>query len=63
MNPNILTCNTGISYMSETKIELKRQLANVIENSRINADIAQKLFEIETQILSCKTSQELLLSY
>ena len=47
--------------MSETKIELKRQLADVIENSRINADIAQKLFEIETQILRCKTSQELLL--
>jgi diguanylate cyclase (GGDEF)-like protein len=47
--------------MSETKIALKRQLDNVIENSRINTDIAQKLFEIETQILSCKTSKELLL--
>mgnify|MGYP000309547801 FL=1 len=47
--------------MSDTKIELERKLANVIEISRANADIAQKLFEIETQILSCKTSQELLL--
>lgn len=47
--------------MSETNVELERKLASVIENSRINADIAQKLFDIETQILSCKTSQELLL--
>ena len=46
--------------MSETKVELERKLANVIENSRVNAEIAQKLFDIETQILSCKTSQELL---
>ena len=46
--------------MSESKKELERKLANVIENSRVNADIAQKLFDIETQILSCKTSQELL---
>ncbi len=46
--------------MSEPKVELERKLANVIENSRANADIAQKLFDIETQILSCKTSQELL---
>lgn len=50
----------GIGYMSETKITLKRQLASVIENSRINTEIAQKLFAIETQILHCKTSQELL---
>ena len=46
--------------MSESKVELERKLANVIENSRVNAEIAQKLFDIETQILSCKTSQELL---
>jgi len=46
--------------MSETKVELERKLANVIENSHKNAEIAQKLFDIETQILSCKTSQELL---
>jgi diguanylate cyclase (GGDEF)-like protein len=46
--------------MSESKVELERKLASVIENSRANADIAQKLFDIETQILSCKTSQELL---
>lgn len=46
--------------MSESTVELERKLANLIENSRVNADIAQKLFDIETQILSCKTSQELL---
>jgi diguanylate cyclase (GGDEF)-like protein len=46
--------------MSETKLELERKLIDVIENSRVNADIAQKLFDIETQILKCKTSQELL---
>jgi uncharacterized protein YigA (DUF484 family) len=58
--PNLLTCKTGMSHMSEPTIELERKLANVIENSRANAEIAQKLFDIETQILSCKTSQELL---
>jgi len=47
-------------YMSESTVELERKLASVIEISRANADIAQKLFDIETQILSCKTSQELL---
>ena len=47
--------------MSDTKMALERKLASLIENSRINADIAQKLFEIEAQILRCKTSQELLL--
>lgn len=47
--------------MSETKIELERKLKDVIENSRANTEIAQKLFDIETQILKCKTSQELLL--
>lgn len=46
--------------MSESKIELEHKLASVIEISRANADIAQKLFDIETQILRCKTSQELL---
>ncbi len=47
-------------YMSESTAELEQKLANVIENSRANAEIAQKLFDIETQILTCKTSQELL---
>lgn len=47
-------------YMSETTAELERKLASIIENSRANAEIAQKLFDIETQILTCKTSQELL---
>lgn len=46
--------------MSAYTKELERKLASVIENSRANADITQKLFEIETQILRCKTSQELL---
>lgn len=46
--------------MSEYTKELERKLATVIENSRANADITEKLFEIETQILRCKTSQELL---
>ena len=47
--------------MSDTNLELERKLHSVIENSRVNAEIAQKLFDIETQILSCKTSKELLL--
>lgn len=46
--------------MSEYTIELENKLATLIENSRANADITEKLFEIETQILRCKTSQELL---
>jgi len=46
--------------MSDTEIELARKLANVIENSRVNSEIAQKLFDIETQILTCTTSQDLL---
>jgi len=36
------------------------QLEQLIENSRINEAIAQKLFEIETEILSSKSSKELL---
>jgi len=44
--------------MFESKLELK--LKNVIANSRSNEAIAQKLFEIETEILSCKSSHELL---
>jgi diguanylate cyclase (GGDEF)-like protein len=46
--------------MSESIIELEKKLATVLANSRANEAIAQKLFEIETQILSCKSSQELL---
>lgn len=46
--------------MSESVIELEKKLANVLANSRANEAIAKKLFEIETQILSCKSSQELL---
>ena len=46
--------------MSESIIELEKKLASVVENSRANEAIAQKLFDIETQILSCKSSQELL---
>lgn len=46
--------------MFESTMELEQKLASVIENSRANAEIAQKLFDIETQILRCKTSKELL---
>jgi len=46
--------------MSESTAELEQKLTDVIENSRANAEIAQKLFDIETHILTCKTSQELL---
>ncbi|MBL4822807.1 MAG: sensor domain-containing diguanylate cyclase [Colwellia sp.] len=46
--------------MSEAIIELEKKLASVVANSRANEAIAQKLFDIETQILSCKSSQELL---
>jgi diguanylate cyclase (GGDEF)-like protein len=46
--------------MSESTAELERKLASIIANSSANEAIAQKLFEIETQILSCKSSEELL---
>ena len=46
--------------MSNTKIALEQKLANLIENSRANTEIAQKLFDIETQVLTCTTSQALL---
>ncbi|MCI2282996.1 sensor domain-containing diguanylate cyclase [Colwellia sp. MSW7] len=46
--------------MSDTKIELERKLSSLLENSRVNTEIAQKLFDIETQILTCTTSQALL---
>lgn len=46
--------------MSDSTIELEKRLASVLSNSRANEAIAQKLFDIETQILSCKSSQELL---
>lgn len=46
--------------MSNTVIELEDKLTKLVTNSRANEAIAQKLFEIETQILSCKSSQELL---
>lgn len=37
-----------------------QQLAKLLENSRANEAIAQKLFEIETEILACNSSDELL---
>jgi len=46
--------------MSNTVIKLEKKLAQVLANSRANEAIAKKLFEIETQILGCKSSQELL---
>ncbi len=36
------------------------ELTQLIENSRINESIAQKLFEIETEVLACKSSEQLL---
>lgn len=36
------------------------ELKQFIENSRVNEEIAQKLFEIETGILACHSSHELL---
>ena len=35
-------------------------LQQLIENSKANEAIAQKLFEIETEILACQSSDELL---
>ena len=35
-------------------------LEQLIENSRVNEQIAKKLFDIETQILACQSSTELL---
>jgi len=46
--------------MSESTVELENKLASLIANSNANEAIAKKLFDIETQILSCKSSQELL---
>ncbi|WP_440876266.1 sensor domain-containing diguanylate cyclase [Thalassotalea sp. PLHSN55] len=36
------------------------ELNQLIENSRINESIAEKLFEIETQVLACQSSHQLL---
>ncbi len=36
------------------------ELQQLIENSRVNEAIAKKLFDIETEILSCQSSNELL---
>ena len=36
------------------------EIHQLIENSRVNEEIAKKLFEIETAILSCQSSNELL---
>jgi len=45
--------------MSESIIELEKKLANALANSRANEAIAQKLFDIETQIISYKSSIDL----
>lgn len=47
-------------YMAESTIELEKKIASMLANSSANEAIAKKLFDIETQILSCKSSQELL---
>jgi len=49
-----------LSNAKLTNTELKQKLLSVLENSRANEAVAQKLFDIETKILSCKSSQELL---
>lgn len=36
------------------------QIYQLIENSKINESIARKLFEIETEVLACQSSEELL---
>jgi len=48
-----------MSNMSESIIELEKKLANALANSRANEAIAQKLFDIETQIISYKSSIDL----
>jgi len=46
--------------MSTRTTALEQQLANVIANSRANEATANKLFDIESQLLSCSSSHELL---
>jgi len=46
--------------MSTCTTALEQQLAEVIANSRANEATANKLFEIESQLLSCTSSHELL---
>lgn len=36
------------------------QIHQLIENSKVNENIARKLFEIETEVLACQSSEELL---
>lgn len=36
------------------------QIQQLIENSKVNESIARKLFEIETEVLACQSSEELL---
>ena len=36
------------------------QIHQLIENSKVNESIARKLFEIETEVLACQSSEELL---
>ena len=46
--------------MSDTIFSLKAALNRLISNSKDNELIAQKLFEIETEVLSCQSSEGLL---
>jgi len=39
---------------------MSKKIHQLIENSKVNESIARKLFEIETEILACQSSEELL---
>ncbi len=46
--------------INKVSVSAMPDLQQLIENSRVNESIANKLFEIETEILACQSSQELL---
>lgn len=46
--------------MSKTSEQLNAELHQLIENSKQNEVIANKLFKIETDVLACQSSEELL---
>ncbi len=50
---------TSANHIMDNAVTMS-QLDQLIENSRANEAIAQKLFDIETAIIACQTSKELL---
>jgi len=46
--------------MSNTIDQLKSELNLLIENSKLNETIVEKLFQIETEVLACQSSEQLL---